>query len=289
MFGQLADNHTVPLNDLTKRCLRWREAVDYVLGDIATQLETPPEVLAEAHAMVQLTLNITLVRLCEIFGSERARTDEELARREGELEFMATHDPLTGLPNRTLMIDRAEQMVVRSRQHMPVGVLLMNIDNFKAINDTLGYGVGDELLQAIAARLDSVVRDTDALGRLGGDEFVMIADEVSSTAGLEVVAERVMDMFGETFELAGCPETDLAVTASIGIAIGDQTAAEDLLRDAEIAMHSARRDGKRRYATFEPGMHDAISSASSSSGISAMRFRTTSSCSSTSPRSICTR
>ena len=258
MFGQLATNHTVPLNDLTKRCLRWREAVDYVLGDIATQQETAPEVLADAHSMVQLTLNVTLVRLCEIFGSERARTDEELARRKGELEFMATHDPLTGLPNRTLMIDRAKQMLVGSRHRTPVGVLLMNIDNFKAINDTLGYGVGDELLQAIAARLDSVVRGTDALGRLGGDEFVMIADEVSPATGLGLVAERLMDVFGETFELSGCPETDLVVTASIGVATGDQTAAEDLLRDAEIAMHSAKWDGKNRYATFEPGMQDAI-------------------------------
>src|ERR1039457_3696601 len=162
MFGQLAVNHTVPLNDLTKRCLRWREAVDCVLLDIATQLETSPEVLAQAHSMVQLTLNVTLVRLCEVFGSERARTDEELARRQEELAFMATHDPLTGLPNRTLIIDRGEQMLARSRRHRtPVGALLMNIDNFKTINDTLGHGVGDELLQAIAARLDGLVRATD--------------------------------------------------------------------------------------------------------------------------------
>ena len=259
MFKQLAVNHTVPLNDLTKRCLRWREAVDSVLGEIATQLNTSPEVVAQAHSMVQLTLNVTLVRLCEVFGTERARTDEELARRQGELAFIATHDPLTGLPNRTLMIDRAEQMLVRSRHHRtPVGALLMNIDNFKAINDTLGYGVGDELLQAIAARLDSVVRDTDALGRLGGDEFVLLSDEVSLAAGLGLIAERLMDAFGETFELPGCPETDLAVTASLGIAIGDRTAAEDLLRDAEIAMHSAKWDGKNRYVTFEAGMQDAI-------------------------------
>jgi diguanylate cyclase (GGDEF)-like protein len=259
MFGHLAAAHTVPLNDLTKRCLRWREAVDWVLGDIATQLETSPEVLAQAHSMVQVTLNVTLVRLCEVFGSERARTDEELARRQEELAFMATHDPLTGLPNRTLIIDRGEQMLVRSRRHRtPVGALLMNIDNLKSINDTLGYGVGDELLQAIAARLDGVVRDSDALGRLGGDEFVVLPDEVSLAAGPELIAERLMNVLGETFELPGCPETDLAVTASIGIAIGDRTTVEDFLRDAEIAMHSAKWDGKNRYVTFESGMQDAI-------------------------------
>jgi diguanylate cyclase (GGDEF)-like protein len=259
IFDHLAVNQTVPLNELTKRCLRWREAVDSVLCEIATRLETSPEVLAQAHSMVQVTLNVTLVRLCEVFGSERARTDEELARRQEELAFMATHDSLTGLPNRTLIIDRGEQMLVRSRRHgTPVGALLMNIDNFKAINDTLGHAVGDELLQAITARLDGVVRGTDALGRLGGDEFVVLAEEVSLAAGPELIAERLMDALAETFKLPGCPESDLTVTASIGIAIGDRAAAEDFLRDAEIAMHSAKWDGKNRYATFESGMHDAI-------------------------------
>ena len=136
---------------------------------------------------------------------------------------MATHDALTGLPNRTLILDRVEQMLVRSRRHQtPVAALFIDLDNFKSINDTLGHGAGDELLRAVAARLDGVVRDTDALGRLGGDEFVVVAEELSLAAGPELIAERLLEALKEPFKLEGEHETDLTVTASIGIAMGDR-------------------------------------------------------------------
>ncbi len=100
---------------------------------------------------------------------------------------------LTGLPNRTLILDRVEQMLVRSRRaKTPVAALFIDLDNFKAVNDTLGHDAGDELLQAVAARLDGVVRATDALGRLGGDEFVVVAEELSLAAGPELIAERLL-------------------------------------------------------------------------------------------------
>ena len=118
--------------------------------------------------------------MCETFEQERARIAEELTRREEELAFMATHDQLTGLPNRTLILDRGEQMLGRARRvRAPVAALVIDLDNFTSINDTLGHAVGDELLRAIAARLDGVVRESDALGRIGGDEFVVLAEEVS--------------------------------------------------------------------------------------------------------------
>ncbi len=130
--------------------------------------------------MLQMSLEFSLLRVCECFERERKRTDEELTRREEELAFLATHDPLTGLPNRTLILARVEQMLARSaRSQTPVAALFIDLDNFKSINDTLGHGVGDELLQAVAARLQGVVREADALGRLGGDEFVVIAEELS--------------------------------------------------------------------------------------------------------------
>ena len=152
--------------------------------------------------MVQLSLEFSLLRICECFEAERQRADEELARREEELAFMATHDPLTGLPNRTLILDRVEQMLARSaRSQTPVAALFIDLDNFKSINDTLGHGVGDELLRAVAARLDGVVRDVDALGRLGGDEFVVIAEELSLVAGPELVAERLLDALKQPFQL----------------------------------------------------------------------------------------
>ena len=105
-------------------------------------------------AMTQVTLDVTLVRMCEAFEAERGRTESELARRQEELAFMATHDQLTGLPNRTLILDRGRGMLGRARRHQtPVAALLINLDNFTGINDTLGHSAGDELLRAIAARL----------------------------------------------------------------------------------------------------------------------------------------
>ena len=198
--------------------------------------------------------------MCECYEAERRLTDEELARREEELSFLATHDPLTGLPNRTLILDRVEQMLVRSyRSQTPVGALFVDLDNFKSINDTLGHAVGDELLQAVAARLDGVVR-ADALGRLGGDEFVVISEDLSLAAGPELVAERLLDALKPPFKLGKDKQSRVTVTASIGIASGEHTSAEELLRDADIAMYRAKWDGKNRHVVFETGMQGLVQS-----------------------------
>jgi hypothetical protein len=154
-YGQLAAQSATPLDDVTKRCLRWRDSVIEVLSESAAELGTTSAALAKAIAMTQRTLDVTLVRMCEAFEQERAHITNELARREEELAFMATHDALTGLPNRTLILDRGEQMLGRSRRsRTPVAALVIDLDNFTAINDTLGHAAGDELLRAIAARLD---------------------------------------------------------------------------------------------------------------------------------------
>ena len=209
--------------------------------------------------MVQMSVEFNLLRMCECFETERQRTDQELARREDELAFLATHDPLTGLPNRTLIVDRVEQMLARSaRNQMPVAALFIDVDNFKSINDTLGHSVGDELLRGVAARLEGVVRHVDAVGRLGGDEFVVIAEELSLAVGPELVAERVLDALTQPFKLGADGEVSLTVTASIGIAVGERASADELLRDADIAMYRAKWDGKNRYAVFESGMQDKL-------------------------------
>jgi diguanylate cyclase (GGDEF)-like protein len=259
IYGELAAHRAASLKEVTRRSLCWRDAVAEVLRESATQLDVSPEALSQARNILQLSLEFSLVRMCECFETERRRTDEELERREEELVFMATHDALTGLPNRTLILDRVEQMLARSRRgQAPVAALFVDLDNFKGINDTLGHGVGDELLRAVAARLDGVVRGADTLGRLGGDEFVVISEELSLVAGPELIAERLLDALQHPFKLGADKETRLTVTASIGIAAGEPTSAEELLRDADIAMYRAKWDGKNRYVVFETGMQDAV-------------------------------
>jgi len=259
IFGQLAAQRAASLSEVTKRCLRWCDGASEIVRESAARLDLTPQVRGEALEMLQRSLNVTLVRMCETFDSERELADEQLARRQEELAFMATHDPLTSLPNRTLILDRVEQMLARSRRsHTPVAALFIDIDNFKNINDTLGHDVGDELLRAVAARLDGVIRSTDALGRLGGDEFVVVSEELSLGAGAEMIAERLLEALEPPFKLSSAEENPLTITASIGIAAGEKVDPAELLRDADIAMYRAKWDGKNRYVVFENGMQNAV-------------------------------
>jgi diguanylate cyclase (GGDEF)-like protein len=253
IFGQLAAQRRAPLNEVTKRCLRWLDAASEVAADAAHELALPAAVLAQARAMLQRSLNVTLVRMCESFESERKRSDDELT-------FLATHDALTGLPNRKLILDRTEQLLARSRRHgtLPAAVFV-DIDNFKLINDTLGHSAGDELLRAVAARLQGAVREPDTLGRLGGDEFVVIAEDISLLAGPELIAERLLAALAEPFELEQAGAR-LKVTASLGVASGARSSAQDLLRDADIAMYRAKCNGKDRFVAFESAMQGVIQS-----------------------------
>ncbi|MCW3018881.1 MAG: hypothetical protein JWN10_1189, partial [Solirubrobacterales bacterium] len=260
-YGQLAAQNAAPLNEVTKRCLRWRDAVIEVLHESADELDVSLTALAAASSMVQRTLDVTLVRMCEAFEQERARIADELTRRDEELVFMTTHDALTGLPNRTLILDRGEQMLVRARRlDTPVAALLIDLDNFTGINDTLGHAIGDELLQAIAARLDGVIRNAATLGRIGGDEFVVLAEQFGETANAELIAERLRHALKTPFILAGSDYAGITVTASIGVATGERASVDDFLRDADIAMHRAKWDGKNRHVVFESGMQDMVQS-----------------------------
>jgi diguanylate cyclase (GGDEF)-like protein len=266
IYGELAAHRLASLNQLTKRCVWWRDSVAEVLRQSAAQLDASQEALSQALNVLQLSLEFSLVKISKCFDTERQRTDSELKQREEELSFLATHDPLTGLPNRTLILDRIEQMLARSRRSKtPVAALFVDLDNFKSINDTLGHGVGDELLRAVAARLEGVVRDIDALGRLGGDEFVVIAEDLSVAAGPELIAERLLNALGQPFKLGADKKTRVTVAASIGIAAvdgasadGGGASAEELLREADIAMYRAKWDGRNRYAVFETGMQDTL-------------------------------
>ena len=261
IFGELAAHRAASLNEVTRRCLFWRNAMANVLREGTAQMGISGQALGQALNILQLSLEFSLVQMCECFEAERQQADEELTRREEELAFMATHDALTGLPNRTLILDRVEQMLARSRRNQtPVAALFVDLDNFKSINDTLGHGAGDELLQAVAARLGGVIRNSDALGRLGGDEFVVISEDITMDAGPELIAERMLEALKHPFKLGADKETRVTVTASVGIAAGagDRSNAEELLRDADIAMYRAKWDGKNGYVVFESGMQDTV-------------------------------
>ena len=230
-----------------------------MLRQSAAELDVPGEALAQAMNIVQLSLEFSLVHMAKCFDAERMKTEEELAHREEELAFMATHDSLTGLPNRTLIQDRVEQMLARAaRKQTQVAVLFIDIDNFKTVNDTLGHSAGDELLRGVAARLDGVLRGTDALGRLAGDEFIVICEELSLEAGPELIAERLLEALRPPFDLGASESSRVSVSASIGIALGGHATADELLREADIAMYRAKWEGKSRYAVFETAMQDTI-------------------------------
>ena len=256
IFGQLAAQRAASLNEVTKRCLRWRDSADG--GGAARSRRSwscPTRRWRRALRMLQRSLDVTLVRMCESFETERQRTRRGAGAPQEELAFLATHDPLTGLPNRTLILDRVEQMLVRARRTPGAGGGAVHRPGQLQVTSTTRWATaaGDELLQAVAARLDEAIRDTDALGRLGGDEFVVIAEEHVAVGGSG--ADRGASAGGAEASRSSWMGRErrrrVTVTASIGIAAGDRTSAEELLRDADIAMYRAKWDGKNRYVLFE--------------------------------------
>ena len=177
---------------------------------------------------------------------------------EALLAHRALHDPLTGLANRQLILDRAEQMLARGRRFLePVALYFIDLDNFKDTNDSFGHEAGDKLLQSVANRLVGMLRASDTVGRLGGDEFVILAGGLSLSAGPELVAERIREVLHEPFVIEGFEGLPVTATASIGIAEGLRPSAQDLLRDADIALYRAKAAGRDRYVVFEHAMQSA--------------------------------
>ncbi|HLM96301.1 MAG TPA: diguanylate cyclase, partial [Acidimicrobiales bacterium] len=182
----------------------------------------------------------------------------ERKKFEALLAHRALHDPLTGLANRQLILDRADQMLVRARRTgAPVAALFIDLDNFKDSNDSLGHGAGDQLLQMVAGRLIGILRASDTVGRLGGDEFVILADGVSLARGPETIAERVHQVLRPPFHIPGIEGMSISISASIGIAAGDRPTGEELLRDADIALYRAKGAGRDQSVLFERAMQSA--------------------------------
>ncbi|MGO9961457.1 MAG: putative bifunctional diguanylate cyclase/phosphodiesterase, partial [Solirubrobacteraceae bacterium] len=173
---------------------------------------------------------------------------------EDELRHRAFHDALTGLANRALFENRLRHALAAGmRTQRSLAVLFLDLDDFKTINDSLGHGAGDALLQSVAARIDPLVRPTDTAARLGGDEFAVLLDGVDGDGEAQEIAQRILDALTEGFSING---RELRVSASIGIALSDETVdAEALLRNADMAMYAAKASGKNSLHRFEPMMH----------------------------------
>jgi diguanylate cyclase (GGDEF)-like protein len=214
---------------------------------------------AQARTVFGLGMLVTLLLaglFVAILGS-RDRAWRLVQRKTGELRYQALHDGLTGLPNRVLALDRAEQLLVRSRRERSVpAALFLDLDDFKAVNDSFGHGAGDELLQSVASRLRTTVRESETVARLGGDEFVVLADGTGMAA--ELLAQRIIDVMAEPFHLTELGTTPLTVAFSVGVATGDRAEAGELLRDADIALYRAKATGKGGFALFEPEMQTAV-------------------------------
>ncbi len=176
----------------------------------------------------------------------------ERKRAERNLTYLAQHDPLTALANRTLFQDRLSQAIARAkRKKQEVGVVLLGLDRFKEINETLGRDQGDELLIATGDRLRKCMREVDTVARLGGDEFTVLLEGINCKADMEIVANRILKSFGQPFLAAGKP---VPVTASLGMSVYplDAPDMETLLDHAGAAMARAKELGGNSYKLYEP-------------------------------------
>ncbi len=202
--------------------------------------------------------SLLLAALMLVLARSREHAMGMVREKTGQLRHQALHDALTGLPNRVLALDRVEQMLARARrQQLPVAALYVDIDGFKYVNDSFGHAAGDELLRIVAARLSSVVREGDTAARLGGDEFVVLVEGSTLDAGPELVAQRLLDVLRQPYDMNGEIGREISITASIGIAFGLRESPDELLRDADVALYEAKAAGKERYVLFESAMQTA--------------------------------
>jgi diguanylate cyclase (GGDEF)-like protein/PAS domain S-box-containing protein len=194
-------------------------------------------------------------RVVGVAGSLQEITERK--RLEERLQHDALHDPLTGLPNRALFMDRLEQALERAKRRPDklFAVLFLDVDRFKAINDARGHAAGDELLRALAGRLQACLRGVDTVARLGGDEFAFLIEEVEGPADATRAASRILADVAAPFNIGG---RDERATSSVGITLGPRhyEHAADMLRDADVAMYRAKAQGRGRQQVFDRSMQE---------------------------------
>ncbi len=231
----------------------WVYVVDAALSGMALV------VAEEMHNNVLAALApLPLLGVVALFARERHARLTRLVELNDGLHHQAFYDQLTDLPNRILAVDRIEQMLARARRNsLTAAALYIDLDGFKQVNDAYGHAVGDTVLRQIAARIEGVVRDGDTAARLASDEFLVLLEGFAPDAGPESAADRLLEVLRMPHEVNPDPGRQVVVTASIGIAVGGRLTADELLRDADVALSEAKRAGKNRAVLFEASMQEA--------------------------------
>ena len=205
-----------------------------------------------------LTLVIAAVACAALIAMRQYLAQRDLIHTQDRLAHQTLHDALTGLANRVLVIDRAEQALARAaRTGDPLSVLYIDLDGFKQVNDNLGHGAGDELLRIVADRLTGMVRAGDTVGRLAGDEFIVLLDGYGLDAGPGMVAQRICELLATPAELTSAGSRILSVSASVGVAQSCTGTVDELLRNADFALYEAKRAGRNRWSVFDAEMRAA--------------------------------
>jgi diguanylate cyclase (GGDEF)-like protein len=218
-------------------------------------------VLADRNAVTLMVggtlLSLLVGLLFVVLGTGRTRALSLVREKTRELSHQALHDALTGLPNRALVLDRAQQMLARVARQPGVlaGALFVDVDGFKHVNDKLGHAAGDRLLKVVGERLQSAMRSQDTVGRLGGDEFVVLVEAPVQGAPLDVLADRLVEILRQPVELEDGRKI-FSVTVSVGLAVGQYSTPDELLRDADLALYAAKAEGKDRYVLFDASLNE---------------------------------
>jgi diguanylate cyclase (GGDEF)-like protein len=251
--GKAPLRDTISLADLTKLFLYWRDATVAVVREECARLGLSSDAEAGALVVVRAGSDGSIVRMAKQFDAERRRLQAELAEEQDRLVHQAFHDALTGLPNRRLFFDRlTHALEIATRRPSATALLFLDVDCFKAVNDTFGHGIGDRVLVQVAERISDAVRTSDTVARLGGDEFVVLCEDLGDpTAEALELARRISRDLAAPMPIEGHV---LAVSASVGIAFTTDGADPDtFLMRADHAMYVAKRRG--------PGNHELWSDA----------------------------
>ncbi|HEX6394906.1 MAG TPA: EAL domain-containing protein [Acidimicrobiales bacterium] len=258
--GKAPLHDTISIGELTKLYLVWRDTTYERLGRWGHELCISDKAIASAKDFARIGSDSSIVNVVREFESEFHKLRRELSEEQQRLAHNALHDGLTGLPNRTLLVDRLEQLTAKpSRNRQGFAVLFIDIDRFKSVNDLAGHSAGDALLISVAARLRGVIRTGDTLARLGGDEFVILCPDLSDPESeAAAVAERVTAVVSQPFRL-GDPAQEFYVSASVGVGIaGAGDDAESLLLRADAAMYAAKNRGGSGFQIYDESVDRSL-------------------------------